>query len=43
MFMVIRRKAIYLLLAATAALLLLGAPLAPVYADCESNNTNCTG
>ncbi len=43
MFMVIRRKTIYLLLAASAALLLLGAPLAPVHADCQNANGNCTG
>ncbi len=43
MITVIRRKAIYLLLAASAALLLLGAPLAPVHADCQQSTTNCTG
>jgi len=43
MFMAIQRKTVYLLLAAAATLLLLGAPLAPVHADCEQSTATCSG
>ena len=44
MLMVMRRKVVYLLITASAVLLLLGTPIASVYADCEGGNTNaCSG
>jgi len=45
MSLTIRRKVVYLLAAATLALMLAGSTItAPVFADCSTaSSTNCTG